>query len=302
MTVSSSTRSEMSGESTGVQTLTPADISRLSIRNHPQLDEGDAEALVVQSPGLSKWHPESGEFVLVTPWRHRKELPAIQILWSFRHEDALIAALIAAAEASGAAGVVLTNTYETRRPAFYARNGIEHLETIVTYMLSQPKPFLDSVTRRKQEFFQFDYRRPDLAKAVLELDHAAFPWLWQNSSEEFSRYIALPNVEVWVGMVDGEIVSYLGFMHFGSWSHLDRIAVRPDVQQQGFGREALHFAVEHMLLRGARRVGLSTQGGNQRSRRLYESVGFRETPAHHYGVYGVLFAEGRERMKQEGRG
>lgn len=293
-------RRETTGESSGVQTLTPADIPRLAIRNHPRLDEGDAEALVIQSPGLSKWHPDSGEFALVTPWRHRQDLPTIQILWSFRHEDALVAAVNESAEAAGKAGVVLLETYESRRPAFYARNGFEHLETIVTYMLSQPRPFLERMSRRTQEFFHLDGRRPDLAKAVLELDHAAFPWLWWNSPEEFSKYLIMPNVEIWAGMVDGEITSYVGFTHFSGWSHLDRIAVRPDVQQQGYGREALHFSVEQMVQRGATRVGLSTQGKNTRSRRMYESVGFRETPGHHYGVYGVLFAEGRERMNEEG--
>lgn len=300
MTLGSFLKRDVAGGPPGVQTLTPADIPKLTLRNHPQLDESDAQALVLQSPGLSKWHPESSEFALVTPWRHRRELPYVHVLWSFRHEDALMTSVVSSAEEAGAAGVILMDLHESRRPSFYARNQFKHLETIVTYMLSQPYPFLGSMSSRNQQFFRLDSRRPDLAKVVLDLDHAAFPWLWWNSSEEFTNYLRLPNVELWVGMAQGEVVSYVGFTHFAGWSHLDRIAVRPDFQQRGYGREALHFSVEKMVERGARRVGLSTQGENQRSRRMYESVGFRETPEHHYGVYGVMFAEGRERMKQEG--
>ena len=42
-----------------IRTLTPADLRHLHLRDHPRLGPGDAESLVIQSPGLSKWHPAS---------------------------------------------------------------------------------------------------------------------------------------------------------------------------------------------------------------------------------------------------
>jgi ribosomal protein S18 acetylase RimI-like enzyme len=283
-----------------VQTLTPADIPNLNLDNHPRLGDGDAEALVIQSPGLSKWIPETGEFVLIVPWRHRAEIPSVDTLWAFRHESDLLSAVIESAEANGHAGFVVLDAYETRRPSFYAKNRLEMLETIVTYEHTQPSQFLDTIDTHLQQFFHVDSRRPGLAKALLELDHAAFPWLWWNSEAEFSSYMLLPNVELWAGALDDQVVSYLGITHFRGWGHLDRIAIRPDVQGQGLGREALHFAVNRMVGRGAHRVGLSTQGVNARSRRLYEAVGFQETPRHNYGVYGVMFEQGRALIAQGG--
>lgn len=286
----------------GIRTLTLADIEHLAIRNHPRLNEGDAEALVVQAPGLSKWHPESGEFIIVTPWRHRQEIPAVNVMSAFHHEDALLAASIEAAEKQGAAAFVLLETYETRQPSFYTRNGLKRLETIITYELIEPATFLKQLTHRRQQFVQLDRQTAELANAVLDLDRAAFPWLWWNSPEEFSSYLSMPNIEVWAGIRGGEVISYVGFTHYWRWSHLDRIAIRPDVQRQGFGREALHFAFERMLEKGATRIGLSTQGENAASRHLYESVGFRETSGHNYDVHGVVFAPGRKYIEQGGRG
>lgn len=292
-------RSERDAES-GVRTLHPEDIEKLSIINHPRLEEGDAEALVIQAPGLSKWHPESREFLIVTPWRHRREIPAVNVFSAFQHEDALLAASIASAEEQGAAAFVLLDAYETRRPSFYVRNGMGRLEKIVTYEMTDPHSFLFTIPLRRLQFVRLDRDAPELGEAVLELDHAAFPWLWWNSPEEFSSYLAIPNIEIWAGLLDGEVISYVGFTHFWRWSHLDRIAIRPDVQRQGFGREALHFAVERMVLNGSHRIGLSTQGNNAISRQMYESVGFRETPEHHYDVYGVVFPAGRAFIPEGG--
>jgi len=283
-----------------VRTLTPADIPKLNLTNHPRLEDGDAVAMVIQSPGLSKWVPDTGEFVLVTPWRHRREIPSVSVLWAFEHESALLAAVMDAAEEGGYAGVVLLDAYESRRPSFYVRNGLDLLESIITYEHTDPGAFLASLDTYRQQFLPVDRRRPDLAAALLTLDHEAFPWLWWNSEAEFASYMQMPRVELWAGLHGDEVVSYIGITHFRGWGHLDRIAIRPDVQRQGFGREALHFAVRCMVQHGARRVGLSTQGANGRSRRLYESVGFRETPDHNYGVYGAMFAPGRAMMGMGG--
>ena len=283
-----------------IQPLAPADIAGLNLDYHPRLQEGEAEALVVQLPGLSQWVPEAGEFALVVPWRHRAELPWVHTLWGFSHEAELLAAVVDAAREQGRAGVILMDAHESRPPSFFARNNMELLETIVTYELPDPDRFLATLHEHSQRFVQVDYRRPELLGALLEVDHAAFPWLWWNSEAEFTSYLTMPNVEIWAGVLDGQMVTYLGITHFRGWSHLDRIAVRPDVQGHGLGREALHFAVQRMVGRGARRVGLSTQGENARSRRLYESVGFQETPAHHYEVHGVLFAPGRRQVAEGG--
>ncbi len=285
-----------------IRTLTPADIEQLHIDNHPRLALGDAESLVIQAPGLSKWHPASGEFLLVTPWRHRSEIPAVSVMSAFQHEDELLAASMASAEEKGAAAFVLMDTYEIRRSSFYDRNDLAHLETILTYEHRAPRSLVRDAPDPIQEFEPWFGDDDDTLHELLELDHTAFPWLWWNSREEFLAYARMPFVEIWVGRLEERVTSYLGLTHFRRWSHLDRIAILPDVQGQGFGRESLAFAVRRMLQSGADRVGLSTQKENIRSRHLYEKSGFRETPELNYDVFGVLFEPGRRQMKMRTQG
>lgn len=280
----------------GVRTLTPADIPRLHVRDHPRLGPGDAEALVIQSPGLSKWHPASGEFLLVTPWRHRPEIPSVNVMSAFQHEDALLSAAMESAEEKGAAAFVLVDAFEIRRPAFYSRNHLVQLETILTYEHRDPASLIHNVPPSRQEFEPWFGADDGVIDELVELDNAAFPWFWWNNRAEFEAYARMPFVEIWLGRMDGRLTSYIGITHFRRWSHLDRIAIMPDVQGQGLGRETLGMAVKRMLEMGADRVGLSTQRNNARSRRLYENTGFRETPELNYDVFGVLFEEGRRRM------
>jgi ribosomal protein S18 acetylase RimI-like enzyme len=283
-----------------MQTLTPADIPRLRIGNHPRLRPGDAESLVIQAPGLSKWHPASGEFLLVTPWRHRDDIPAVNILHAFEHEDELLSAAIASAGEQGKAAFVLMDAFEIRRPAFYARNHLRKIESILTYEHRSPEDLLVGAPPARQQFEPWFGGEDALLDDLLALDHAAFPWLWRNSRKEFLVYARMPFVEVWVGCANGRVTSYLGMTHFRGWSHLDRIAIIPDVQGQGFGREALRAAIDRMLEVGASRVGLSTQKNNIRSRHMYERSGFMETPDLNYDVYGILFEEGQRQMRDGG--
>lgn len=252
-------------------------------------------ALVVQLPGLSFWHPPSGEFVLVTPWRHRPELPSIHTLVGFRHEGALIAAATDAAWQADAAALVYVDTYEVRRPAFYAANGFERLENILTFELGRPAT--PATAGRRQQFLPVSAFDPAWLDAALALDHATFPWLWWNSHAEFVTYLQYPGVEVWIGVADAdadaEVISYVGFTSYHGWGHLDRIATHPRFQGRGFGREAAEFAIERMVAQGARRIALSTQGDNQQSQRLYERLGFHRTPSHDYRVYAVVFDRAR---------
>jgi ribosomal protein S18 acetylase RimI-like enzyme len=48
----------------------------------------------------------------------------------------------------------------------------------------------------------------------------------------------------------------------------------------------LTFAIESLRRQGARRIGLSTQGTNRRSQRLYQRFGFIRTPDLDYQLFG----------------
>lgn len=269
--------------------LWPADISHLRLADHPRLDEADAAALVIQSPGSSFWIPETGEFLLVTPWRHRAEILTIHTSGAFSHEPGLMQAAIEHGRQAGYAALVVVNLGETRHPAFYSRHRLTMLEEIVTYEHRHPERVAPLPAGIDVSFRHVEPDDHNAIAALLELDHDAFPWLWRNSPAEFESYLRFPGVEVWLAHEGSEAVSYIGLTRYRGWGHLDRIATQTRYQGRGYGRVALQKAVHRLVELGARRVALSTQGDNDRSRRLYARTGFRRTTGDDYAIYGAIF-------------
>lgn len=281
--------SEESGPATQeVAPLELADIPRLGLGGNPRIDESDVRAVLESAPGRSFWLPETGEFILVAPWRNRLELPSIHTLWSFSNDGPLIRAALQASMDAGAAALVMLETGERRSTSFYHRHGFTRIEIIRTYEHVEPKVLARQYDADVQQFTRVTARHTDLLTAVEVLDHAAFPWFWWNSTAEFRAYVNYPGVEVWAGIRDDQVISYFGFTSFHHWAHLDRIAVAPEWQGRGVGRSALGFAAQQMVRARASRIGLSTQSSNRVSRHLYESLGFRHTRQSDYDVYGIV--------------
>jgi len=247
----------------------------------------DLEEHLREYPGLSLWIPSTGEYVIGGPWRHRPEIVGVVELASGANAVPLLESLVQVATEAGKRLVLMSEHLETRHRAFYDSAGFELLEEILVYELSPVRriePDLGDL--RFERVLPEDRARRD---ELLELDHAAFPWLWWNSEGEFENYLHSGGVEIYLGRdSNGAVVSYVGVTRFrgGNWGHLDRIAVAPDRQGQGYGWRSLDFAVAVLAGKGARRIGLSTQARNAVSRRLYERYGFRRTMSHDYRLWG----------------
>lgn len=255
---------------------------RLGWQHRHEADE--IERLLAIYPDRSVWLPDTREFVLVGPWRHRLEIAGVVELAAVRNAEILVSHAVERAEAHGAALVIITELDERRRPAFYDRIGFAELEEVITYETTRVAPQV--VDTRPLTFVQVAGHDTALLEEVLALDHAAFPWLWWNSSEELAAYSFMPGVGIFVGLMDGQVVSYIGLTMYPGWGHLDRIAIHPSVQGMGLGRTSLAFALGTLAARGAKSVGLSTQDDNGRSRRLYERFGFKRSRVNDYRLYG----------------
>jgi len=273
--------------------LWPEDVPALRLDGHPRLSPEEARLLLAERPGASWWIPGTGEFILVTSWRRRRRLVTAHTFGAFANEDLLLDAVMAQARNDGLAGFVVVDINETRRPSFYARHGLRRIEDIVTYEHRRPSRLASAPRAPDLDFRRVDAADGGLFQEVLELDHAAFPWFWWNSVEEFHAYLTYDGVEVWAGVRNGEVVAYTGTTHYLRWGHLDRIATRPELQGLGIGRAALAFAAGRIVQGGCRRLALSTQGNNHRSRALYQRSGFIRTPNDDYGIYVAPYDESR---------
>lgn len=218
---------------------------------------------------------------------------------AFYHETELVAAVLEAAEQKGLRACITAESYERRRPIFYFRNGLELFETIVSYHHSRNADFIDALESPIQQFVAVNLDDAEMMKALVALDSRAFPWLWQNSAGEFAWWMRQPSVEVWAGVIEDQVVSYYGTTLFHQMGHLDRIAVHPDWQGKGLGREILTFAMQRLAQLGLPEAGLSTQMDNEVSRRLYERVGFVRREREDYHMYGTLLSAAPDESEQE---
>jgi ribosomal protein S18 acetylase RimI-like enzyme len=236
-------------------------------------------------PGRSVWVPSTLEYALIGPWRNRPEIASIEDLVAVRHMEELLRGAVERCAVHGD-DLVLTVELDSRRsPARYERAGLEMLEEVITYEMGIVRePWSGSGRIRLVRVNPADEAA---IERITDIDQSSFPWLWRNNRAEFDVYLQTPGVEVWLVEADVEPVAYFGITLFPDWGHLDRVAVLPEQQGRGFGLETLGLAVDTMRRRGARRVGLSTQGTNWRSQRLYERFGFRRTPAHDYRLFGA---------------
>lgn len=260
------------------------DLSRLRLKWGSRYRLDEVADLLRVAPGLSLWIPATGEYILAGPWRHRSEIVALLEVTTGSATLPLLDALAEVATEQGKQLLVAPQQYERRPPAFYERAGFELLEDILVYEIVlyslPPAP-------NRLRFEPVSLDDPFQLGELLDLDHEAFDWLWWNSLEEFEEYLSDPRVDVYLGRTwDGNAITYVGVTRLRGWGHLDRLAVAPAFQGQGYGYESLLWAVRVLGARGAHRVALSTQASNWRGRQLYERFGFHRVSELDYRIYG----------------
>lgn len=270
-----------------IRTLTVEDLPALRLDR--LANEREIADVLERFPGRSVWNPVSLEYLVVGPWRNRTDVGVVGETIAIRSAEAMVRGAAERGRDLGDALTLMLDLDEERPASFYRRAGLDPVERIVTYELRR-----GNQPRRKPgdvRFLRADPLRGDHMASLLEIDRAAFPWLWWNSPEEFRNYHRMLGVQLHLGLLDGRPVSYCGFTTFAGWAHLDRIAVLPAAQGSGIGRQTLDFAIDTLFHLRVDRIGLSTQELNGRSRRLYEGFGFRRSPGMDYTLYGAAHRE-----------
>lgn len=277
------TRGEPRVSGSAVRTLRPEDAASLrlpGIRGTRTLKQA-----LVRHPGRSVWLPETLEYALLAPWRHRPEISHVDDLDAVRNTEPLLRAAFERCVANGDELMLAIEMESYGQRSRFERAGLAMLEEVITYEIDAMRaPAVRSVQLHAAPVTALDERS---IGHVLRIDQTAFPWLWRNNRAEFDVYLRTPGAAVSLLIHDRQPVAYVGSTLFNGWGHLDRIAVLPDAQGHGLGREALAIAVDALRRQGARRVALSTQQTNWRSQRLYARFGFQRTPELDYRLFGA---------------
>lgn len=268
-----------------IRLLTPEDVRSLRIPWDSRYSPSELEKIADAEPRLSIWNTRTGEFLIGGYWRHRREIATMFQLGATGGAIDLVVHFAELCAGRGMKMLVASEQTERRKHQFYEAAGLMPVEDIIVYEVTRVRAHPPSTGElRFEPVAGVDQTS---LEELLEVDHEAFPWMWWNSRDEFVEYSQAPGVSIHVGRNRcGRVMAYVGITRYRTWGHLDRIAVRPEAQGQGLGRAALDYAVMTLAQSGARRVGLSTQARNTRSRRLYEAYGFRRSPSHDYRIYG----------------
>ena len=85
-----------------------------------------------------------------------------------------------------------------------------------------------------------------------------------------------------IGVIDGEIagVSTSTIDSRPALAYIDILAVSPNYQKQGLGREMLRATIAELQRRGAQFVNLDCLTNNEKANELYQSEGFEEVARH----------------------
>jgi ribosomal protein S18 acetylase RimI-like enzyme len=81
-----------------------------------------------------------------------------------------------------------------------------------------------------------------------------------------------------VGEKDGRVVSTCMAGYDGHRGWINYLAVRPDLQRQGFGRQIMEYAEKMLLAAGCPKINLQVRAGNEKVVRFYERIGYKQDP------------------------
>ena len=109
--------------------------------------------------------------------------------------------------------------------------------------------------------------------SVHRIEEECFPHdCW--SSDQFWRELAGSTREYFVAVDDDSIAGYGGISVLAPDSDLQTLAVRPDQQSAGVGRELLGVCIIAADRKGATSMLLEVRSDHEAAKKLYESVGF----------------------------
>jgi ribosomal protein S18 acetylase RimI-like enzyme len=121
--------------------------------------------------------------------------------------------------------------------------------------------------------------RPWHDRAVLDVDGRAFRGFWKFDRLSLGEAkTATPSKRYRVAKIDGRIVGYAVTGRAGRRGYLQRLAVDPEVQGRGIGKELVADSFRWLDRRGVDLSLVNTQESNATALGLYEHIGYRRQP------------------------
>ena len=98
---------------------------------------------------------------------------------------------------------------------------------------------------------------------------------WNDPRRDIARKMAVQPELFLVGAIEGRLVATVMAGYEGHRGWLNYLAVAPDCQRRGLGREIVEHAIEKLRALGCPKVNLQVRASNAEVIAFYESLGFK---------------------------
>jgi ribosomal protein S18 acetylase RimI-like enzyme len=210
-----------------------------------------------------------GGVARVAAWHGRPEIASVALLCRGAPSIEAIEALLEQLRAVGYREVI-TNALAPGASLPLVDCGFEIRGRL--HLLSHDFESLAGPTRRTRRSGSGD------RSALLAVDAAAFDDFWQ-LDEIGLRQAARATPRSHLRVTKGDPIRGYGlFGRAERTGYVQRLAIHPSAQGEGFGSALLNDGLHWMRVRGARSAFVNTQVDNERALSLYERAGFRRLP------------------------
>jgi ribosomal protein S18 acetylase RimI-like enzyme len=101
---------------------------------------------------------------------------------------------------------------------------------------------------------------------------------WNDPARDIAFACEKPESDVLVGELDGKIVASVMVGHDGHRGLVYYVAIAPERQGNGFGRQIMKAAEDWLVGRGVWKMNLLIRPGNEKVQAFYESLGYEVQP------------------------
>ena len=98
---------------------------------------------------------------------------------------------------------------------------------------------------------------------------------WNDPQRDIERKLQVQPELFLVGEIENHIVATVMAGYEGHRGWLNYLAVAPDMQKQGLGRQIVEFAIEKLRQCGCPKINLQVRASNAEVIAFYQSLGFK---------------------------
>jgi ribosomal protein S18 acetylase RimI-like enzyme len=196
---------------------------------------------------------------------------------------ALLAALRSEGRRRGINSLVLVaDQAATSGRAFLGAVGARYRESEYRMVLDPT-----AIDRSRPRHLPLRLRPADLADLaeLTQIRTAAFGGTAAGQRADLTRRLSEPNRRHFLATLEGEAIGMVSDVHDGERIDITSLAVLPEVQGRGYGRQILLETVDRLIAEGWERIQIEVATDNARALGLYQSCGF--AIASGYGFYQV---------------